>query len=91
MSTRIVDVTDRNRLELYDGADRVGWLTYQRAHEILVLEHTEVGREHEGRGYGGQLVRSALDLAKGEHRRVIVVCPYAKAWLQQHHDYPDLD
>jgi predicted GNAT family acetyltransferase len=79
MSTRVEDVADRSRLELFEGSDRVGWLKYQRAQDVLVLEHTEVDRSHEGHGYGGQLVRSALDLAKAEGRRVIVVCPYAKA------------
>ena len=91
MSTRIEDVADRSRLELYEGSDRVGWLEYQRANKLLVIEHTEVDRDHEGQGYGGRLVKSALDLAKGERRRVIVVCPYANAWLHRHHDYADLD
>lgn len=91
MSTRVEDVAVRSRLEFYEGSNRVGWLKYQRAHEVLVMEHTEVNREHEGQGYGGQLVKSALDLAKAEGRRVIVVCPYARAWLQRHHDYAALD
>ncbi len=91
MSTRVEDVADRSRLEVFEGSDRVGWLKYQRAQDVLVLEHTEVDRSHEGHGYGGRLVRSALDLAKGEGRRVIVVCPYAKAWLQRHPDYAGLD
>ena len=91
MSTRVEDVADRSRLELFEGSDRVDWLKYQRAQDVLVLEHTEVDRSHEGHGYGGQLVRSALDLAKAEGRRVIVVCPYAKVWMQRHRDYADLD
>jgi predicted GNAT family acetyltransferase len=91
MSTRVEDVADRSRLELFEGSDRVGWLKYQRAQDVLVLEHTEVDRSHEGHEYGGQPVRSALDLAKAEGRRVIVVCPYAKVWMQRHRDYADLD
>ena len=91
MSTRIEDVGDRNRLELYEDDTRVGELHYQRARDILVLEHTEVDPDQQGKGYAGLLVQAALDQAKGEHRRVIVVCPYAKGWLQRHPDYADLD
>ncbi|CAA9406392.1 GNAT family N-acetyltransferase [uncultured Nocardioides sp.] len=91
MSARIEDVTDRDRLELYDDGRRIGSLSYQRAQGILVLEHTEVSRDQEGHGHGGRLVEAALDLARAERRRVIVVCPFAKAWLQRHPDYADLD
>ncbi len=91
MSIRIEDVTDRDRLELYDGSTRIGQLQYQRAQDLLVIEHTEVSTDRQGQGYAGELVKFALDQAKGERRRVIVVCPYAKAWLQRHPDYADLD
>jgi hypothetical protein len=91
MTTRVEDVADRNRLELYDSSTQVGFLSYQRARDLLVIEHTEVGPAHLGHGYGGMLVKAALDQAKGERRRVIIVCPYAKAWLQRHPDYATLD
>jgi predicted GNAT family acetyltransferase len=91
MSTRIEDLADRNRLELYEDDTRVAELHYQRAREILVLEHTEVEPGRRGKGYAGQLVRAALDQAKAENRRVIVVCPYAKGWLARHPDYAVLD
>ena len=71
--------------------DPAGFLKYQRAHNVLVIEHTEVDRAHRGHGYAGELVRAALDQARQERRRVVVVCPYAKDWLRQHPDYAVLD
>jgi uncharacterized protein len=91
MTSHVLDVVERNRLELYERDVRIGWLRYQRAREILVLEHTEVNPEHRGQGRAGQLVKAALDQAKTDRRRVIVVCPYAKGWLRRHPEYAELD
>jgi len=91
VTIRVEDVVDRNRLELYEGDTPIGRLEYQRARDLLVIEHTEVSRDHRGQGRAGQLVKAALDQAKGERRRVIVVCPYAKGWLLRHPEYADLD
>jgi predicted GNAT family acetyltransferase len=86
-----MDVVEHNRFELYQEDARIGWLRYQRARKVLVLEHTEVNREYRRQGHAGQLVKAALDQAKSDRRRVIVVCPYAKDWLRRHPEYAELD
>lgn len=91
MSTRIVDVAERDHLEMFEGADYVGLLNYQRAKHLLIIEHTEIVPGRQGRGFGSQLVEAAFDQAKSEELRVIVVCPFAKNWLQRHPEYAGLD
>lgn len=91
MSPRLRDVAASERFELYEGHIRLGLLQYQRAGEVLVVEHTEVDPRYQGKGYAGQLVRAVLDQARSEHRRAIVVCPFAKEWLRRHPEYVELD
>ncbi len=91
MSASVHDATENDRFELRSEDRLIGMLQYQRARDVLVLEHTQVNREHRGHGHAGQLVVAALDQARQEHRRVIVVCPFAKEWLRRHPGYADLD
>lgn len=50
----------------------------------LLIKHTEVSPEFEGRGFGGQLVRHILEDARRNGRGVIPVCPYAAAFIKRH-------
>ena len=50
----------------------------------LLIKHTEVSPEFEGRGFGGQLVRHILEDARHNGRGVIPACPYAAAFIKRH-------
>jgi predicted GNAT family acetyltransferase len=61
-------------------------LVYRIRAGRLILIHTEVPEELEGRGLGGQLVSMALDRAKAEGLVVVPECPFARSWLERHPD-----
>jgi uncharacterized protein len=50
----------------------------------LVILHTAVPDELEGRGIGGTLVRAAVDHAVAEELLVVPQCPFARSWLERH-------
>lgn len=65
---------------------RTAELTYARAGDRLVLIHTGVPSELEGRGIGGALVHAAIDWAAAEGLTVLPRCPFARRWLRAHPD-----
>ena len=82
-SADVIDNTDASRFELR--AD--GWLAelvYHIRGDRLVLIHTEVPLELEGRGIGGRLVTAAVDRAAREGRTLVPLCPFARGWLERH-------
>jgi predicted GNAT family acetyltransferase len=82
-SADVIDNTDASRFELR--AD--GWLAelvYRIRGDRLVLVHTEVPVEMEGRGIGGRLVTAALDRAAREGLTLVPLCPFARGWLERH-------
>ncbi len=84
-SPEVVDNPEESRLELRaDGY--LAELVYHRYDHRLVLVHTEVPPELEGRGIGGVLVTAAIDLASRAGLTLVPLCPFARSWLQRHPD-----
>jgi predicted GNAT family acetyltransferase len=82
-SADVIDNTDASRFELR--AD--GWLAelvYRLRGDRLVLVHTEVPVQLEGRGIGGRLVTAAVDRAAREGLTLVPLCPFARDWLDRH-------
>jgi uncharacterized protein len=82
-SADVIDNKDASRLELR--AD--GWLAelvYRIRGDRLVLVHTEVPVELEGRGIGSRLVTAAVDRAAREGLTLVPLCPFARDWLERH-------
>lgn len=87
MSTapEVVDDADRHRLEIRID-DQIAHLDYTLHDGRLRLVHTVVPDELGGRGLGGVLVQAALDKAVAGDLEVVVVCPFARSWLEKHPD-----
>jgi hypothetical protein len=85
-ATEIGEVTDntaQSRFELnVDG--HIGYLEYERTPDTLTLLHTEVPPEIRGRHIADRLVEAALAIGRSEGRRLVVICPFARAYLRRH-------
>lgn len=85
VSGEVTDNQAESRFELQaDGS--LAELVYRRNGKRLVLIHTEVPPELEGRGYGGRLVAAAIDRASREGLTLVPLCPFASGWLERHPD-----
>ncbi|HVH87787.1 MAG TPA: GNAT family N-acetyltransferase [Terriglobales bacterium] len=69
---------------------RTAVLTYRRVGGSLVLDHTEVPPELEGRGIASKLAQAALKYARSQRLQVVPVCPYLAKYLREHAEYQDL-
>ena len=81
----VVDNEEASRFELTVDGHRAE-LFYKRRGNRLVLVHTGVPDELEGRGIGGALVTAAIDTAQEHGWTVVPVCDFARGWLERHPD-----
>jgi len=85
-ATEIGDVSDntaQSRFEL-DVDGHVAYLEYERTPNTLTLLHTEVPPEIRGRHIADRVVEAALAIGRSEGRRLVVICPFARAYLRRH-------
>jgi len=82
---RVTDNQAESRLEL-EADGHVAELEYRRNGNRLVLIHTEVPTELEGRGLGGRLVTAAVERARRDSMTIVPLCPFARGWLERHPD-----
>ena len=66
-------------------------MTYSRAGEdLVIIDHTEVPDAFRGRGVGQALVTRGVEDARREGKKVIPLCPYAKAQIMRHPEWQDV-
>ena len=58
--------------------------------DLMLVTHTGVPPQLEGRGIAAQLVRAALDHARGAGWRVRPLCSYVAAYMRRHPETKDL-
>jgi hypothetical protein len=80
---QVTDDQAGSRFEL-DVDGQVAMLRYRRNGGRLVLVHTEVPEQLEGRGLGGALVSAAIATAKRDGLTLVPLCPFARGWLERH-------
>lgn len=83
------DNSDEHRYEIEDGGS-VAFLEYRRRPHEIILVHTDVPAPLQGRGFGGILAQHALDRARSDGVRALVLCPFVKKWLERHPEYNDI-
>lgn len=66
-------------------------MTYSRAGETtLIIDHTGVPDALRGRGAGRALVARAVEDARAEGRKIVPLCPFAKAQIARHPEWQDV-
>src|SRR5437764_12663998 len=80
---------DHDRFAIRD-EHGIAELVYNIIGSQIVLEHTEVPKASEGRGYAGALAKTALEYARENQLTVIPVCPFVIGYLSRHPEYQSL-
>lgn len=87
------DVTDnpaRERFEVDLGDGSIAVAEYELFPGRIIFTHTEVPKQHEGRGIGSALIRFALRSARERHLQVVPVCPFFADYIRKHPEEQDL-
>lgn len=69
----------------------VAEMTYSRAGAtMIIIDHTEVPAALNGLGLGPMLVRRGVEDARKEGKKIVPLCPFAKAYIAKHPELQDV-
>ncbi|WKW46911.1 GNAT family N-acetyltransferase [Myroides sp. JBRI-B21084] len=70
---------------------KAGEMTYSKAGaDKIIIDHTEVNPEFNGKGVGKQMVLAAVDYARATGIKILPLCPFAKATFDKNKDIQDV-
>ncbi len=85
----VVHNTTAKRFEITLNS-KTAYSKYQLGGGKIIIGHTEVPEELEGRGLASRIVSTALDYARAQNLKVLPICPFAKSFIGRHLEYQDL-
>ncbi len=70
---------------------KIGEITYVRVgFDKLIIDYTIVEPEYRNQHIGLTLLRNVADMARGQKRRVITLCPFARAMFNRFSEFDDI-
>ena len=74
-----------------DAGKEIGLMHYQmQGEDKMIIDHTEVKPEYEGKGLGGELIKAGVEYARQHHIKILPLCPFAKKVFNITPDYADV-
>lgn len=71
--------------------NKAGLMTYTWAGEDrFIIDHTEVEEAYNGKGVGKEMLIKAVEFARENRKKIIPLCPFAKATFQKNEDLRDV-
>jgi uncharacterized protein len=82
---------NRGMFYIEEGGETVAEIVYSKAsNNVIIIEHTEVDEELQGRNIGFELVHKTVDYARSQGLKISPVCPFAKAVFDKRADFKDV-
>lgn len=77
--------------EAFIDGNHAGLMTYTWAgEERFIIDHTEVEEAYNGKGVGKEMLVNAVEFARQNNKKIIPLCPFAKATFQKNKDLQDV-
>lgn len=83
---------DGNRFALLNNdEEEIGEMTWSNAgDDIMIIDHTYVSPVYRGQHLAEKLVEKGVEKARLENKKIIPLCPFAKAEFDKNPDYGDV-
>jgi predicted GNAT family acetyltransferase len=83
-----VEMSRYEATDVVDGKEELlGFVEYRRRGESLVIPHTEVFPQFEGKGVATALAAAILNEARAKEQTILPYCPYFSAYIARHQEY----
>ena len=81
---------EKNRVVATENGEEYGEMTFVDSGNFYIIDHTGVFDNARGKGVGKQLVAKFVEHARAQDKKVLPLCPFAKAEFEKNPDYADV-
>jgi predicted GNAT family acetyltransferase len=82
---------ERDGFEAVVNGQKIGEITFVRVGaDKLIIDYTAVAPGFRNRHIGLTLVRNVVNMARVQHRRVVALCPFARAMFNRFPEFDDI-
>lgn len=82
---------EQDKIEALFQGQKIGEITFVRIGvDKLIIDYTGVHPDFRKRNIGLTLVRGVADMARSQNRRVITMCPFARAMFNKYSEFDDI-
>ncbi|MBQ4069817.1 MAG: N-acetyltransferase [Alphaproteobacteria bacterium] len=69
----------------------IGQITFVRVGiDKMIIDYTGVDKPFQRQQVGLNLVRNVANLARSQHRKIIAICPFARAMFNRYPEFDDI-
>jgi len=86
----VTDDAETRRFELRRDGELVGFATYYRDGNVVVVPHVETLASHRGKGYGERLLDGLLEIIRSRNQTIVAACPFAAQHIRDNPQHQDL-
>lgn len=84
MTTEVRDNPNEARYEVLVDGRLAGFARYRLDGTRIIMFHTQVEPEYEGKGLGGELAHRALDDVRRRGLTLVPLCPFIAGYIRRH-------
>lgn len=78
-------IRNGNSFQMMENNAIIGEITWENeTNEYLIIDHTYVDEQYNGRGYARELVDKVVAYATAKNLKIIPMCPYVKTLFERH-------
>jgi uncharacterized protein len=78
------------RFYLKNADATIGFIEYYPFGRVVIVTHTEVSPELEGKGHGSELARQAVNYFQSDGKQIVPICGFFAQFLRKHAEYKDV-
>ncbi|MEM9895252.1 MAG: GNAT family N-acetyltransferase [Bacteroidota bacterium] len=85
MKIKIEETDTKGVFAALEDEMQIGEMTFSNANDgkLMIIDHTQVNPDQNGKGVGKFLFEEMVKFARKEDRKVLPLCPFAKAMFQK--------
>ena len=82
-SVRITHYPSEKLFKAEGDGKEMGKISYSESEKLIIIDSTQVDSIYKGQKIGDQLVEAVVKFARDTHKKIVPLCPFAKAYFEK--------